>query len=76
MQYNNNSQRKQWNRKNLQNKEKLKQCRQSLYNKLGTMKEYEDTNTEWQKIKDSVLNAATEVIQNEHKKHHNEWWDE
>jgi hypothetical protein len=32
MQQNNNTQRKQWNRKNLQNKEKLKQYRQSLHN--------------------------------------------
>ena len=76
MQNNNNIQRKQWNRKNLQSKEKLKQYRQSLYNKLETMKECEDANIEWQQIKDSVLNAATEVIQSEYKKPQNEWWDE
>jgi hypothetical protein len=33
-QQNNNTQRKQWNRKNLKNKEILKQYRQSLHNKL------------------------------------------
>ena len=76
MQKNNNIQRKQWNRKNLQSKEKLKQYRQSLYNKLETMKECEDANIEWQQIKDSILNAATEVIQSEYKKPQNEWWDE
>jgi hypothetical protein len=35
--------------------------------------ERQDINTEWQQIKDSVLNAATEVIQNENKKPRNEW---
>jgi len=38
--------------------------------------ERQDINTEWQQIKDSVLNAATEVIQNENKKPWNEWWDD
>ena len=32
--------------------------------------------TEWQQIKDSVLNAATEVIQYENKKPRNEWCDD
>jgi hypothetical protein len=48
----------QWNRKNLQNKEKLKQYRQSLYNKLEMAEECQDIDTEWQQTKDSVLNAA------------------
>jgi len=38
--------------------------------------EHQDINTEWQQIKDSVLNAATEVIQNENKKLWNEWWND
>jgi hypothetical protein len=63
MQQNNNAQRKQWNRKNLQNKEKLKQYRQSLHNKLEIVKECQNANTEWQQIKDSVLNVVLEVIQ-------------
>jgi hypothetical protein len=40
------------------------------------VKECQDVNTEWQQIKDSVLNAAIEVIQNENKKPQNEWWDD
>ena len=76
MQQNNNFQRKQWNRKNLQNKQKLKQYRESLYNKLEMAEECQDINTEWQQIKDSVLNVVIEVIQNENKKPRNEWWDE
>jgi len=71
-----NTQRKQWNMKNLQNKEKLNQYRQSLYNKLDMAEERQYINTEWQQIKDSVLNAATELIQNENKKPRNEWWDD
>jgi uncharacterized membrane-anchored protein len=62
-QQNNNTLTKQWNRKNLQNKEKLKQYRQSLHNKLEIVTDCQDVNTEWQQIKDSVLNAAIEVIQ-------------
>lgn len=76
VQQNSNTQRKQWNRKNLQNKEKLSQYKQSLYNKLEIAEERQDINAEWQQIKDSVLNAATEVIQNENKKPRNEWWDD
>ena len=34
--------------------------------------ECQDINTEWQQIKDSVLNVALEVIQNENKKPRNE----
>jgi hypothetical protein len=49
MQKNSNTQRKQWNRKILQNKEKLNQYRQSLYNKLESAEECQDINTEWQK---------------------------
>ena len=75
-QQNSNTQRKQWNRKNLQNKEKLNQYRQSLYNKLEMAVECQDINTEWQQIKDSVLKSATELIQNENKKPRNEWWDD
>jgi DNA-binding FrmR family transcriptional regulator len=75
-QKNSNTQRKQWNRKNLQNKEKLNQYRQSLYNKLESTEECQDINTEWQKIKDSVQNAAAEVIQNENKEPRKEWWDD
>jgi hypothetical protein len=76
MQKNSNTQRKQRNRKNLQDKEKLNQYRQSLYNKLESAEECQDINTECQKIKDSVLNAATEVIQNENKEPRKEWWDD
>jgi hypothetical protein len=72
-QQNNNTQKKQLNRKNLQYKETLKHYRQSLHNKLEIVKDCQDVNTEWQQIKDSVLNAAIEVIQNEHKKPQNEW---
>jgi hypothetical protein len=75
-QQNNNTQIKQWNRKNLHNKEKLKQYRQSLHNKLERVKDCQDVNTEWQQIKDSGLNVAIEVIQSEHKKPQNEWWDD
>jgi uncharacterized membrane-anchored protein YhcB (DUF1043 family) len=76
MQQNNNTQRKQWNRKNLQNKEKLKQYKRSLHNKSEIAEECQDINTEWQQIKDSVLNVANRVIQNENKKPQNEWWDD
>ena len=76
MQQNNNVQRKQWNRKNLQNEEKLKQYRQSLCSKLEMAEECQDINAEWQQIKDSVLNAVIEVIQNEDKKPRNKWWDD
>jgi hypothetical protein len=65
---NNNIQRKQWNSKYLQNKEKLKRYRQRLHNKLEKAEECQDINTEWQQIKDAVLNATIEVIQNEKKK--------
>jgi hypothetical protein len=75
-QKNSNTQRKQWNRKNLQNKEKLNHYRQSLYNKLEIAEECQNINTEWQQIKDSGLNAATEVIQNENKEPRKEWWDD
>jgi hypothetical protein len=70
------TQRKQWNRKKLQNKEKINQYRQSICNKLERVEEHQDINTEWQQIKDSELEAATEVIQNENKKPRNEWWDD
>jgi hypothetical protein len=46
-----------------------------MHNKLEIVKECQDVNTEWQQIKDSILNAAIEVIQNVNKKPHNEWWD-
>ena len=75
-QQNNNIQRKQWNRKNLLNQEKLKQYWRSLYNKLEKTKECQDINTEWKQIKNSMLNAATEVIQHENKKPRNEWWND
>jgi hypothetical protein len=75
-QQNNNTQRKQWNRKNLQNKEKLKQYRQSLHNKLEITEECQNVNNEWQQIKDSVLNTAIEMIQNENKKPQNKWWND
>jgi hypothetical protein len=75
-QNNNNTQSKQWKRKNLQNKDNLKQYRQSLHNKLEIAEECQAVNTEWQQIKDLVLNTAIEVIQNENKKPQNEWWDD
>jgi len=53
-----------------------KQYRRSLYNKLQKTKHCQDTNTKWQQIKTSILNAATEVIQHENKKLRNEWRDE
>jgi hypothetical protein len=40
------------------------------------VKECQDVNTESQKIKDSVLNVAIDVIQNENKKSQNEWWND
>jgi hypothetical protein len=49
--------------------------RKSLHNKLEIVKDCQDVNPQWQQIKDSVLNTAIEVIQNEHKKPQNEWWD-
>ena len=55
VQQNSNTQRKQWNRKYLQNKEKLSQYKQSLYNKLEMAEEHQDVNAEWQQIKDSVM---------------------
>jgi hypothetical protein len=76
MQQNNNTKRKQWNRKNLKNKEKLKQYMQSLHNKLEMAEECQDMDTEWQQIRDSVLNAAIEVIKNGTKEPQNEWWDD
>ena len=44
VQQNSNTQRKQWNRKNIQNTEKLNQYRQSLYNKLEMAVERQDIN--------------------------------
>jgi hypothetical protein len=76
VQQNSNIQRKQWNRKNLQNKEKINQYRQSSCNKLEKVEEHQDINTERQQIKDSVLDAAKEVIQKENKKSRNELWDD
>jgi hypothetical protein len=72
---NNNIQRKQWKSKYLQNKEKLKQYGQRLHKKLEKAEEWQDISTEWQQIRDSVLNAAIEVTQNKNKKPRNEWWD-
>ena len=54
----------------------LNQYRQSLYNKLEIAEECQNINTEWQQIKDSVLNAAIEVIQDENKEPRKEWWDD
>ena len=38
--------------------------------------ECQDINTEWQQIKDSVLNVGIEVIENENKKPRNKRWDD
>jgi hypothetical protein len=38
--------------------------------------ECKDNDTEWQQMKDSVLNSVIEMIQNETMEPWNRWWDE
>jgi hypothetical protein len=47
-----------------------------LHSKLEIAEECQDVYTEWQQIKDSLLNATIEVTQNKNKKPRNEWWDD
>jgi hypothetical protein len=54
--------RKKWNLYNIRNPEKLKQYRQTIYEKLLQKLEQTDVNHEWENIKSTTLKSAEEII--------------
>jgi hypothetical protein len=65
-----------WNKTNTQNPAKLKQYRTTLYNKLKDIPDANNTEGEWERIKEAITDAANEVIQTQTRTPRNEWWDE
>jgi hypothetical protein len=65
---NNYAQEGNWNKANLQDKNKLKQYRQYLHNILENKREEQDINNEWKHINKSILQAANAVIQPQEEK--------
>jgi hypothetical protein len=60
----------------MQNPAKLKQYRTTLYNKLKDIPDANNTEGEWERIKEAITDAAKEVIQTQTTTPRNEWWDE
>ena len=54
-----------WNRTNIQDPSKLRQYRTSLHNKLEKIPNTNNINEEWEKMKEAITDAASEVIQTE-----------
>ena len=65
-----------WNKTNIQDHSKLRQYRTSLHNKLENIPNMNNINEEWEKMKEAITDAASEVIQTQSRPPRNEWWDE
>jgi exonuclease III len=65
-----------WNKTNLQSPTKLRQYRTLLHNKLENTPDMNNTNEEWERLKETITDAAHEVIQMQSRTPRNEWWDE
>jgi hypothetical protein len=65
-----------WNKTNLQSPNKLRQYRMLLHNKLGNIPDMNNTNEEWERLKETITDAAYEVIRMQSRTPRNEWWDE
>jgi hypothetical protein len=63
-----------WNKTNIQDPSKLRQCRTSLHNKLKNTTDTNNINKEWERIKEAITDAANEVIQIQSRTPRNEWW--
>jgi hypothetical protein len=61
---------------NIRNPVKLKQYRQTIYEKLLQKIEQNEVNHEWENIKSTILESAEEIIKTREKHARNEWWDE
>jgi len=47
-----------------------------LHNKLNNTPDTNNTDEEWERIKEAITDAANEVIQTQSRTSRNEWWDE
>jgi hypothetical protein len=56
-----------WNKTNLQNPSKLKEYRSLLHNKLINLVPKQEINDEWEQLKTSIVDAATDVVQTQGK---------
>ena len=70
------AQTSKWNKANMQNPIKLRQYRTLLHNKLKDIPVLHKVEDEWERIKEAITEAATEVIQTQNRTPRNEWWDE
>jgi hypothetical protein len=52
-----------WNKINIQDPSKLRQYRTLLHNKLENVPDISNTNEEWERMKEAIIDAANEVIQ-------------
>ncbi|KAJ9587668.1 hypothetical protein L9F63_018920, partial [Diploptera punctata] len=66
-----------WNKQNLQNSDKLKQYKEVLISKIKDLpeNENENINDKWNKLKNTIIEAAEQTIQKQEKTERNEWWD-
>ena len=60
----------------MQNPIKLRQYRTLLHNKLKDIPVLHKVEYEWERIKEAITEAATEITQTQNRTPRNEWWDE
>ena len=67
-----------WNKQNLQCNVKLKEYKEVLYGKLKEENKNENENIDerWNKLRNTITEAAELVIQRQGKPERNEWWDD
>jgi len=61
-----------WNKTNLQDPRKLRQYRILLHNKLENTPDTSNINEEWERMKEAITDAASEVIQTQSRTPRNE----
>ena len=47
-----------------------------MHNKLENTPDTSNINEEWERMKEAITDAASEVIQTQSRSPRNEWWDE
>jgi hypothetical protein len=60
----------------MQNPIKIRQYRTSLHNKLKVIPDTNNAKEEWERIKETITEAANEVIHTQNRTPRNEWWGE
>ena len=68
-------QKYKWDRQLLNKKEKINKYQEELQSKLQEIEEEKDSNQEWQKLKQVILEAARELELSKDAKNANHWWD-